>query len=95
MNREIITRRNFLSTTSAGLAGIALADPLSSFLSLSNDEGRKITGKGGNKVRVSLVGTGSRGSATWGERLIHPYSKYVEMVGLCDINNKRLEVAKK
>lgn len=89
------TRRNFLSTTGAGLAGMALASPINSLLSLSGDKGRKISGKGGNKVRVALVGTGSRGCATWGERLIHPYKKYVEMAGICDINHKRLEVAKK
>jgi predicted dehydrogenase len=47
------------------------------------------------KLRVALVGTGSRGSSTWGKDLVDSYSDYVEMVGLCDSNYKRLAVAKK
>lgn len=46
-------------------------------------------------MRVALVGTGVRGSSTWGKNLVHPYKDYVEMVALCDINFKRVEVAKK
>lgn len=46
------------------------------------------------KMKVALVGTGHRGTSAWGKDLVHPYSEYVEMVGLCDINPKRLEVAK-
>ncbi len=47
------------------------------------------------KLKVALVGTGGRGSSTWGKDLIDSYSEYVEMVGLCDSNYKRLAVAKK
>jgi len=48
----------------------------------------------GNKLRVVLTGTGSRGTSSWGTELIGPFSEYVEMVGLCDINPKRAAVAK-
>jgi predicted dehydrogenase len=46
------------------------------------------------KKRVALVGTGHRGSGTWGRDLLREKADYVEMVGLCDINHKRAEVAK-
>ncbi|MDZ7605517.1 MAG: Gfo/Idh/MocA family oxidoreductase [Cyclobacteriaceae bacterium] len=46
------------------------------------------------KLKVVLTGTGSRGTSSWGTELIGPYQDYVEMVGLCDINHKRLAVAK-
>jgi len=49
----------------------------------------------GGKTRVALVGTGSRGTATWGRNLLKQYSDCVEMVGLSDINYKRLAYAKK
>lgn len=41
------------------------------------------------------MGTGVRGSSTWGKDLVDSYSETVEMVGLCDSNYKRLEAAKK
>lgn len=47
------------------------------------------------KKRLAVVGTGIRGTTTWGKKLIHPYSKYVELVGLCDINPKRVKFAQK
>ena len=48
----------------------------------------------GKKLKVVLVGTGSRGITAWGKDFALPYSDYVEMVGLCDINPKRVEYAK-
>ncbi len=50
---------------------------------------------GVDKMKVALVGTGGRGSSTWGKDLVENYSEYIEMVGLCDINYKRLAFAKK
>lgn len=50
---------------------------------------------GSNKKRVALVGTGHRGSGTWGRDLLAQQGERVEIVGLCDINRKRVEVAKK
>ena len=46
------------------------------------------------KLKIVMVGTGSRGIRSWGIDLVGPYEQYVEMVGLCDINQKRVEVAK-
>lgn len=47
-----------------------------------------------DKIKVVLVGTGSRGNSCWGKDLVGPYGDYVDMIGLCDINEKRVEVAK-
>jgi predicted dehydrogenase len=47
------------------------------------------------KLRIALVGTGVRGCSLWGKTLIEKYSDILEMVGLCDINPKRMEYAKR
>lgn len=47
-----------------------------------------------NKLRVAIVGTGSRGSGTWGSELMRYHSDVVEIVGLCDTNRKRVEAAR-
>ena len=47
------------------------------------------------KVRVAIVGTGSRGSGTWGRELLMRQNHRVQFVGLCDINRKRLEAARR
>ena len=47
-----------------------------------------------NKLKVALVGTGIRGSTFWGRRLQEEYSDILEFVGLCDINEGRLNFAK-
>ncbi len=46
------------------------------------------------KKRIAIVGTGHRGSGTWGVELLKEHSERVEFVGLCDINRKRAEAAK-
>jgi len=48
----------------------------------------------GRKLKVALVGTGVRGCSTWGRTLVKKYSDVLEMVGLCDVNPKRLDYAK-
>jgi len=48
-----------------------------------------------NKTRVAIVGTGNRGSATWGRELLRRQGQRVEIVGLCDINRKRLEAGRR
>jgi predicted dehydrogenase len=45
-------------------------------------------------MRVAIVGTGHRGSRTWGSELLAEHSDRIEFVGLCDINRKRAEVAR-
>ena len=47
-----------------------------------------------DKLRVTLVGTGIRGSSFWGKRLVDEYSVILLFVGLCDINPGRLEYSK-
>jgi len=77
-------RRQFVKKSTKAIAVASLA-PTISFAGA--DTIRK-------KLRLVLVGTGSRGSSCWGKQLVGPYTDYVEMVGLCDINHKRVEVAK-
>jgi predicted dehydrogenase len=77
-----LTRRSFIRGGSAALAATAV--------SLS----RSSVAQGAKKLRVAVVGTGSRGSHTWGSRVIEDFSDYVEIVGLCDINGKRAEIAR-
>lgn len=47
------------------------------------------------KKKVALVGTGHRGSGTWGRELVQQCGDMVELVGLCDTNSKRCQAAKK
>jgi predicted dehydrogenase len=71
------TRRAFLgSSGKAALAALSLAATRS---------------QGGPtpKMRLAMVGTGSRGTETWGRSLMRSHADYVELVGFCDINPKR------
>ena len=45
------------------------------------------------KMRLAQIGTGSRG-VHWAGDIIRTYNDTVQIVGLCDINPKRVEVAK-
>jgi len=47
------------------------------------------------KKRIAMVGTGSRGVGMWGIPVIHEFGNLIEFVGLCDINEGRLQYAKK
>ena len=77
-------RRAFLGTTT----GVALS---AAATSSGRSRSSRSTGK---KLPVALVGTGIRGSGTWGKNLIEQYGDVVEMVGLCDVNVKRMAYAK-
>lgn len=82
-----IDRREFInkgSKLALGVSALGLI-PDGSF---ANDNSEK-------RLKVALVGTGIRGTTTWGKELIYPYKDYVEMVALCDINPKRAEFAKR
>ena len=80
------SRRDFLST-SAKMAVAAASLPLL--------RTKPVLAKpASRKLKVALVGTGVRGSSTWGKTLIQRYSDILEMVGLCDVNPIRLEYAK-
>src|SRR5205085_7764807 len=78
-----ITRRSFIS------GGAALAVTAGSAVSVSAPRAAE------RRLRMALVGTGDRGSFTWGQDVVEGYSDVVEIVGLCDINSKRVEAAKK
>lgn len=49
----------------------------------------------GPRRRVAIVGTGVRGSGTWGRELLKYQGQNVEIIALCDINRKRLEAARR
>jgi predicted dehydrogenase len=84
--RSQLSRRDFLSS-SAKMAVAAASLPLL--------RTKPVLAKpASRKLKVALVGTGVRGSGTWGKNLIQRYSDVLEMVGLCDINPIRLEYAK-
>lgn len=82
--KKKLDRRNFLTSA----AGAALAMPLLGV----GDLKAKPSGK---KIRVALVGTGTRGINLWGKDLLERYRDVLEMVGLCDINSGRLEYGEK
>jgi predicted dehydrogenase len=44
-------------------------------------------------LKLALIGTGNRGTHTWGIPVAKNYSDVVQFVGLCDINSKRVKVA--
>ena len=75
-----ITRRDFVKTAgSATVASLVLGDKVMAAA----------------KRRYAIVGTGERAIGMWGRPLLSEYSDLIEFVGLCDINHKRVEVAKK
>jgi len=79
-----VSRRSFVKT--AGAATVASAvlptSSLASVVSLA-------------KRRYAIVGTGDRAVSMWGQPLVANYSDLIEFVGLCDINPKRVAVARK
>jgi predicted dehydrogenase len=46
------------------------------------------------KRRYAIVGTGVRGLGTWGRPVKERFSDVVDIVGLCDLNRKRLDAAR-
>ena len=82
-----INRRQFFTNSSKLIAASSLLPLHTSF---AQDNGASP----GKRLKVALVGTGSRGTSAWGKDLVASYKDYVDMVGLCDINSKRLEWAK-
>lgn len=86
MKKNELSRRKFL-TSSAGAALAAASLPL---LKTGFAWGKPAS----RKLKIALVGTGDRGSSLWGKTLISEYRDVLEMVGLCDVNPKRMEYAK-
>ena len=81
-NDDGVTRREFVSTaTGAALGALVASETVGSAAQA--------------KRRYAIVGTGVRGIGMWGRPILRDYPDLVEMVGLCDINPLRVEVAKK
>lgn len=78
-----MNRRTFIAGS-----GAALTTTACSALPISSTAGQR-------KLRMAIVGTGSRGSFTWGREVVKGYSDVVEIVGLCDHNGKRVAAAQK
>ncbi len=76
-----VTRRNFVKTAStAAVASLIL--PTTSFTASA-------------KRRYAIVGTGERAIGMWAKPLVQDYTDVLDVVGLCDINPKRVAVARK
>lgn len=79
-------RRQFLATSGVAIAGTMMARPFSPLF------GQR---KSGEKMKLAMVGTGSRGTGMWGRSVQYAYGEnYVDFVGLCDPNPGRVEYAK-
>jgi predicted dehydrogenase len=78
-----LSRREFVKTASSAAAAASL-------LSLNPALAPAWT----SRRRYAIVGTGDRASGMWGRALAQQYADVLEFVGLCDINAKRVAVAK-
>ena len=78
------TRRNFLTSSALFAAGSFLTHP--TLAGILREKG---------KINVALVGTGIRGVGFWGKRIVDEYGDIIEFTGLSDINEGRLELARK
>ena len=76
-----VTRREFVTAVGGAAVGTALAG--------------SSMGAAQAKRRYAIIGTGVRAIGMWGRPVLQQYSDVVEMVGLCDINPLRVEVAKR
>ena len=77
-----LSRRDFVKTAgAAAAASFMLKD--SALASVSAP-----------RRRYAIVGTGDRATRMWGAQLIQNYSDVIEVVGLCDINPKRVAAAR-
>lgn len=76
-------RRSFVKYTAAAGASLML-HPFTSFAEANP----------GQKIKLALVGTGSRGSSLWGKTILAEFKDVCEFVGLCDINPGRVAYVK-
>ncbi len=88
--RREIGRRHFLGAAAGTALGVAAAPMVNAY----TNQGIVSIKPEGRKLRVALVGTGVRGTSTWGRTLVQQYSDVLEFVGLCDVNPIRMEYAK-
>jgi len=86
---KLMSRRNFIATSGAVLAGSALINPV------MEAKARVIPSVNTTaKLKLVMVGTGSRGTSMWGRDLMQRYPDRIEFVGLCDMNPGRVEAGK-
>lgn len=83
-SQATVDRRGFCRAASMGVVGAALSAPLAAAFAGA-----------AAKTRVALVGTGIRGTTTWGMNLLRDAGERVEIVGLCDVNPDRVKVAQR
>jgi predicted dehydrogenase len=76
------TRRNFLKVTGAAAAGAAFS-------------GVRLPAQSAPKRRYAIVGTGVRAIGMWGRPMVGSFADMLEFVGLCDINSKRVDLARR
>ncbi|MDO1444869.1 Gfo/Idh/MocA family oxidoreductase [Rhodocytophaga aerolata] len=86
ISEKVSSRRSFLTTTGAVVTGSLLLNPLS--------VAAQSVASADKKMRLAMVGTGSRGIGMWGVDVQKQYNQHIEFVGLCDTNPGRLEYAK-
>lgn len=82
-DQNVVTRRDFVKTSSAAVAATSLLGVGSVFAQTPS-----------KRRRYAIVGTGDRASGMWGRALVEKYSDVLEFAGLCDINPKRTAAAK-
>ena len=86
---KLISRRNFLATSGAVIAGSTFIHPLSDIRAATAPLAQPNA-----KLKLAMVGTGSRGTSMWGRDLMKRYPDRIEFVGLCDMNPGRVEAGK-
>jgi predicted dehydrogenase len=74
-----MTRRDFISTAALAGSAAAISGPLRA--------------QDSRKLKLAIVGTGDRGTLDWGQPLVEDYGDVTQLVGLCDINGKRVKAA--
>ena len=84
-----ISRRHFLATSGAVLAGSVFIHPL-----LRGQVAVAPLNRADTKLKLAMVGTGGRGTSMWGRDLMRRYPDSISFVGLCDANPGRVEAGK-
>lgn len=90
--KDNFSRRQFIAASSLLLGAAAL--PASAAANTQDLLNTWHPNSRGAKLRVALIGTGSRGAGMWGRDLQRNYSNELNFVGLCDKNKGRLAFAK-
>ena len=90
--KDNFSRRQFIAASSLLLGAAVL--PASAAANTQDLLNTWHPNSRGAKLRVALIGTGSRGAGMWGRDLQRNYSNELNFVGLCDKNKGRLAFAK-